>query len=257
MRLAATIVSNYRFRDRAANAQRLQLAREIARTASRVSACAVALPAGYLIADEELEARALADELAGLFAHHRLGLLAGVDLVDAATEPKAGRDGQVARGVLPYFVFASTTKGRVEDRWWRQRSTTRSNAERAASRANEQRVVELDGRTIGLLACGEVFSAPVRKALPVGVHAAVVDLGHASMGRGLQAVLPALARRTATCVIHAQHVSQWTVCPRKWRARPRSRSEPFQTGADAWLGTRSNARDAGGLWAELVVHDVA
>jgi hypothetical protein len=242
----------------------MTLAAEIAEVARRRRAPLAVLPAGYLFCENVRRAKGMARALAHLFGGHGVSLLAGIDVSEAATQPKdgGGKGGdegsdRVANGALPYFFFATNPAGRVTH-WWRQRSTTSSNASLVPRglEPEDPRTICVGGVLVALVACGEIFNPALGKLLAVARPDLVVDLGHLGMGRGFQSSFPRLAQTTGAPIISAQHVAATTLTPRKWRAFPDSTEEAWTLAVDSRVGTRAAMPTAQGLWAELLLTEI-
>jgi len=267
--IATAIVSGDGFRRPNVLLDRMTLAAEIAAIAAAHGARLVALPAGFILCENERRAKGVARSLGVLCAQYKLSVLAGLDIVDVqllGKEPdpvdpskdSEGVDERVLRAALPYFVFAADEKGIVRH-WWRQRSTTSTNAELVPTRggARDPRVALLGGLHVAVLACGEIYNPRVGELLGAASPDVIIDLGHFGMGRGFQYTFPTLAAATGAVILHAQHTAAENQAPKKWRAYPTASGEPWTTSADCRAGSRVTTPASSGLWAEILLSNVA
>jgi hypothetical protein len=258
-RIAATIVGTdeNRFRSVTANDERFELARSIAAyTQGDGGANIVMLPAGFLTAADEDEARKLAKKLASIF--NKPVLLAGID--EKATAGKGGkgssRSSTAGKGGksevaadssegYPYWAFASES-GKVIGGPWRQR--TALPGQTAAD--TTARCVRAGDLNIGLLICGELYNPALAESLAQAKPDLVVDLAHLSMKRFTKS-LARVATTVGRNIYHVQHVTLTAAHPSKWRATRKGGAQS-DTRSD-WESYNQPDWKSGDLWAEVKI----
>jgi hypothetical protein len=253
MKIAATIVGtdDQRFRRVTANEERIALAKRIA-TATQVKVDLVLLPAGFLTASDADEVKTRARELAALFSH--CGLLAGVD-IDRAQSGKSGghagksratdKSGKNAVKEYPFWGFA--TDGGTLKELWQQRSVMPGEAVEDTS----GRMVNVGGKDVGVLLCGEIYNNDLRPALHTLKPYVVVDLGHKSMGRRFTYTLLNVADAVGCNVYHTQHVALGSREASQWTSTPNQASWKNDYNWASYFDEDRN----GALWAEVKIWD--
>jgi hypothetical protein len=216
MKIMQTVASSTGFRDNNHNPTRLQVLAELLTVATRESVELVILPGGYLTANREADLNPAIDEVARLANCHRLAVVGGLDVMSRpsgkqmSSPGKGGltQDQQVAQGCLPYFGFALYRDQRSV---WRQTSSSAANAETLEDRQfpSRNRLVDLGGRKVAVLICGELFNWRARQAMLELYPDIVVDLGHVSMGQGLIPAMRNLASMAGCPIAHSQHLASW------------------------------------------------
>jgi hypothetical protein len=211
VKLLQTIAPNTGFRDPDHNTRRLALLDDLIAVAVRHKADLVMLPGGYLTVRTEAEVPGAIAEVARRAAAVRIAVIGGVDVPPRSRNPKRpGKGGRSAH--LPYFAFAvGPVEPRVLDTRWRQTSSNRENAWGGADEdvPGGGRVVAVAGRRVGVLVCGELFSARARESFAgLGLNLAL-DLGHSGMGTGVTRAMENIARNGGCAVAHAHHVAGW------------------------------------------------
>lgn len=273
-----------RFRTLAANERRLELAKRIAEY-TKEAADLVLLPAGFLTASDEDDVNAKARDLAKIFKGQ--ALLAGIDEPDddEVGDPKeakrVGKHDPVDKPVRPkkskrigkhdldessnedsdegpdedsgeddagggyhYWAFAAA-EGRLQAGPWYQRSARSSQQYLSDTTA---RVVELAGKRIGLLICGELYNHSLADSLRQAKPNLVANLCHVSMKRFTKS-LYRVADTVGKPVLHVQHVSlsSWPVS--KWQA---TRNDGAYRERDAqWVSYDASWNRE--LWAEVKI----
>ncbi|MBZ4419837.1 hypothetical protein [Myxococcus sp. RHSTA-1-4] len=148
-------------------------------------------PAGYFFAADLAEARELANQLAAVARQNALAVVLGVDTCDteASKEGEAKRGSEhtevlVAQGHLPFFILG-WSPGMPNPIEWRQRSTTGNNWKLApALTRGARRILEVHGRSVDVVACGEGFNRALRFSIEQDPKrtAAIVIAAHTSQG---------------------------------------------------------------------------
>jgi hypothetical protein len=243
MRVLLVAASTHGYRSPDANAARTAaLRRAIERAPSSTEL--VIIPAGYWTAPRDSAVSdvlaSLASELAPLLAPRSLALLAGIDALPAPTQLPS----TIRRGALPFWGFA--LDGADVCGPWRQISTTRPTSTLAPPAAIDDiidRVLEVGGRRILPLLCGEMHSRLIRDRAASTETDLVAVLGHAGLGQGLVPTLASIHAATATPVLHTQHLAPHSHGSHHWidsRGAPRH-APPTADRAAFWLSSRSIA----------------
>ncbi len=200
MKLLQTIVSSSGFRESDHNPLRVEALKQVLKVASSFSTDLLLLPGGYFAAEDERQSVSIVEEMDHLAKRSKVSLVFGIDL-PASPSGKGTR-----HPVLPYFgsVCGLTTAGP-----WKQTSDTSTNADDVADEdvPSLARVVEVAGKQIGVLLCGELYSRWARRSFAELKLDLTVDLGHAGMGQGLIPAMKSFARYGGCAVAHSQHVS--------------------------------------------------
>jgi hypothetical protein len=213
MKLLQTLVSAEGFRTEASNAERLGLLQKLIGLARRKSARLLVVPAGFLTAAAEAEVPACISEVSEPATAAGIAVLGGVDVVSPASKRAPGIDELVRDGRLPFFGFAvgpvSLPDGSGHP--WRQTSIDNRSAEWVPDDAvpGDGRLAGVQGRRVGVLVCGELFSWRARQGVGRARCDLVVDLGHGGMGQGLIPAMRSVAGEGNCPVVHSQHLSGW------------------------------------------------
>lgn len=244
--IVTVFASNVGLRDAQYNQQRLQLAVEIAVASQALGANLVVLPAGYMFAANEPDARALAMQLGEVFFQVDAAVIGGIDIHWDGPLNRA----RIESGALPFFVFAAEAQQALVY-WERQRSFTADNARFVpAHDLQRSSVAHVAGMDVGILACGELFNEGIRDALVQEAPALIANPAHFAMVRGVNVRYRELAQATGTWVLNAQHYAAGNPHPAKWCFDPAGNSHTTAM-ADYLAGTRQASSSAFGLWAEL------
>lgn len=213
MKLIQTVVSSAGFRDAASNPERLSLLEDLIKVVVAEKAHLLVVPAGFLSAKAEEDVPALIGEIERRANAAGIAVIGGVDLVGRSAKTSANTDDQVRTGQLPFFGFAvgQLKLPRNSGHPWRQTSVTNSNAELvpAENVPGQERCVTIDGKSMSVFICGELFSRQARKGVCQSRVSLVIDIGHAGMGQGLIPAMRSLAMEGNCSVGHAQHLSDW------------------------------------------------
>lgn len=133
----------------------------------------VVLPAGFLKARSAGEVREVAAPVLEAARRAKIAVILGVDA--------SGR-GTARKGSLPYFLIG-WSPGQAKAEVWRQRSITSADAGDAPEESvGEARSLNVAGRNVAAIACGEVFSPRVREGVAkLKPHVAVLA-AHSARG---------------------------------------------------------------------------
>lgn len=170
------------------NRARISSACELIEKAAGDGALLVVLPGGFLFGDEHR----VGDEIVAVARRQRLAVAFGVSSC-ARSKARRGKGHPAAKGTrrsadgLPYFVVGIGTEG--TEQTWQQRSTSRADGWDLGPAEPEHRFLEVDGRQVDVLACGEVFSRTLREAcLTWGIRVIVSPFHTAARSRYHHAV---------------------------------------------------------------------
>ncbi len=202
MKYLQTLVSSIGFREITHNDVRWQALTDLLKVAKDQSAELVVLPGGYFTATDESELRRIVLDAASLALESETTLALGVDLhADAKSKGQT-----IAK--LPYY---GAVCGQVSSDPWKQTSDTNANAEEVADDdvPGKGRVVEIAGKRVGVLLCGELFSERARRSFGELNLQLSVDLGHVGMGQGLIPAMKSLVNYGSGTVVHSQHVASY------------------------------------------------
>lgn len=209
MRLLQTIVAKTGFRTVPHNAQRLAALDQLLYLAHMTSVDLVLLPGGYLTAKDEIGVSELIADVERRASVAGTTLAFGVDFLTSSLGGKSKGKGVEEKGgrnaCLPYF---GAVCGRSNGGPWRQTSDDNCNAAdvEEGDVPGATRVVDIAGRRVGVLICGELFSRRARKSVAELNLDLVIDLGHVSMGTGVTRAMENIARNGGCTVAHTQHV---------------------------------------------------
>jgi hypothetical protein len=199
LRVCTTTVSTDGLAEPNSNEERIALARELIESYGRHRiADLVVLPAGYLRARSEAEVLKVATPIIDAARKVKVAVILGVDSQDAPAavaregrpRPDAARRpegpttqlSRVRRGALPYFLVAWSPKS-PKPIVWRQRSATHSDAREApAGQVSQPRLLPVKTSRVAALACGEIFSAPIRRVVAEHVPDLAVLAAHRASG---------------------------------------------------------------------------
>lgn len=227
MRVLLIAASTDGYRNPAANLRRTHaLLRALERApAARL----VIVPAGYWTARRDREVNdVICDVMHAVFdaiGTRPLTLLGGVDSLPT---PSADRiPSLVKRGRLPFEYFALNAGDAAGP--WRQISTTSETAPLARAATLDtltERLLDVDGRRVLPLLCGEMHNPTVRAHAAITGASLVAILGHAGLGQGLVPTLSAVHAITAAPILHTQHLA------------------PRSSGQHHWIDRHGTARHA-------------
>jgi hypothetical protein len=136
------------------------------------------LPAGYLRARSEDEVRGVAAPVIDGARALGVAVIVGVDV----ERPRLPSERRVKDYELPYFLVA-WAPGYARAEVWRQRSATGADAAAApADRAGDVRALEVRGKSVAAIACGEVFSPLIRESIASAKPKLAVLAAHSASG---------------------------------------------------------------------------
>lgn len=217
----------------AGNRARLAVLAELVGQARAAGVDLLVLPAGFLTVGREDQVVTVLRPMGPRLDAMGVSVLLGVD-VDAPGGPDSRLSDELAiEGALPWFAVAWTPAGVVGP--WRQRSTTAAHARLGVPGTTDVRAVEVGGRAVGVLLCGEVFNAAIRdRVASHGAEVAVV-IGHAGAGPHLHAGLAALTRAGAGAVEHAFGCYQLDNAPGRQAHFTRGGGNDGRRARDLWV----------------------
>jgi hypothetical protein len=221
--------------DAAHNAGRLALFREALDRLRSSGTAFFALPAGFLYAPDWATLATLKDEVVRRAEEANLAVAVGIDLNPAAL-PSSVRLGA---GLSAFTIGWSPASGR---QLWVQRSSSSANHHLAGDAGcSERRVLEVAGRPVGVLLCGEIFNPRIRTSVVRQGMKVVVDLGHVSRGFRVFSGMKILTRGgvdLCLCSVHAGHWAQ-KYCYGTGAISRSTRSFDFAVGAAPRIEVRS------------------
>jgi hypothetical protein len=209
LRVCTTTVTTDGRAEWKSNDERVAWARELIATYAHIIDLLV-LPAGYLRSRSEGEVREVAAPIIDAARKTKIAVILGVDSQDApATVEK------VRRSALPYFLVAWSPRT-PRPIVWRQRSTTSADAREAPdATAREPRLLPIKRARVAAVACGEIFSASIRKLVREHVPDLAVLAAHTASGARHWAAQRSLARlgvpslRSVHAKSDARNVLDW------------------------------------------------
>ena len=150
----------------------------------------IVLPAGFLRAPNEEVALQAAQDLVEVARKKRVAVIVGVH---------GGKQGSVKHGTLQSYLMC-WAPGMSRPCTWRQRSETSADAGDAPPELFvETRLLNVAGRNVAPIACGEVFSPIVREDVAkLKPHVAVLA-AHQASGARHWAAQRCLAKRSSAC----------------------------------------------------------
>lgn len=208
MQALQVLVDRERFRQVRANAPKLNtlehLLREAASANPRVDL--VVLPAGYLTAATKQAVSVCVAAVGKLAKQHGVAVVFGVDLPRAkGNGDDRARARRVATGRIPYWGFALDKSGATLGQWRQQ--SIRSGDVRIAPPLNaRQRLVQIAGRSVAVMVCGEIFNARYRDQMRAENFDVVIDIGHESMSTGVVPALMNIVDGRNRWALHSHHV---------------------------------------------------
>jgi hypothetical protein len=213
MRLLQTVISSAGFRDVSGNRERMVLLEKLIKVSAAEDARLLVLPAGFLAAVSDNDLPSLVGQLQEFGLESRIALIGGIDVVDATAKGSRNMEDLIQTSQVPYFGFAvgQLILASDSDHPWRQTSITSNNADLvpAAAVPGPQRVAVIDGKSVAVLVCGELFSWRARQGVARTDPDLVVDIGHSGMGQGLIPAMRNLSAEGNCCVVHSQHLKDW------------------------------------------------
>lgn len=206
-RLCTIVASERDFRRPRSNSARVRCGSLLLGWAKKQGASLVAFPAGYLCTAEESTegVLAVAAPLLEDAQDKQLGIIVGVDTRDHTKTDKKISDGSIKDGTLPFFAVV-WAPGLTEPRVWRQRSTTSTNWRDAPdNERHDVRTLQVDGRKVAVVLCGEAFSQDVRADVEAARPDVAVIIAHTAAGSRHGHALKAFRDRGVSCVraVHA------------------------------------------------------
>lgn len=212
MQVLQVLVDRERFRQIRANAPKLRTLEHLFREASLATPRVdlVVLPAGYLTAATQQAVSVCAAAVAKLAKRHGVAVVFGVDLPRAKGKgDERARVRRVARGRIPYWGFALDKTGAVLGQWRQQ--SMRSKDIRIAPQFNAgQRLVQIAGKAVAVMVCGEIFNARYRDQMRAENFDVVIDIGHESMATGVVPALANIVDGHSRWALHSHHVKVGT-----------------------------------------------
>lgn len=208
MRALLIAASTEGYRDPAANEMRT---RALLRALERAPAARIVIvPTGYWTARRDREVNdVICEVMHAVFdaiGSRPLTLLGGIDALPIPSPEQL--PSRVKRGRLPFEYFALNAADAAGP--WRQISTTSETAPLAPSAALDTlagRILDVDGRRVLPLLCGEMHNPAVRAAAASTGASLIAVLGHAGLGQGLVPTLAAVHATTDAPILHTQHLA--------------------------------------------------
>jgi hypothetical protein len=241
MKLMQTIVAGAGFRDVAHNPTRLGMLDVLLAVARYKGADLLMLPAGYFAANTLTDRAARIADVARRADSAAVSVAFGVDL------PEAPEGKTAAAPVLPY---SGAVRGPVTGGPWQQTSSTGQNAASvpAASVPGANHVVTDAGCRVGVLICGELFSAPARASFANLGLGLAIDLGHYGMGTGVTRAMQNIAANGTCAVAHTHHLARWNGQSLHY-AHPGGNRDSVSIDVCEWVGDDD-------FWAAWCVRDM-
>ena len=251
MRVLHVVISRTGFRQVARNPERLVLLDILILLAVRLRARLLVIPAGFLAARNEQEMRGLVVEIGRRALAAGIAVIGGVDAAWVMTKRARTLDDAVRAGRLPFFGFAvgAVALDRDSADPWRQVSIDNQNAEHVAEEniPGPGRVVLIDGFSVAVLVCGELFNRRARAAIGALRPRLVVDTGHKSMGQGLIPAMRSVARTAGCPVAHAHHLAGYET--------QQIHFVNVQGGRES-VPANAHLERSGGLWASWALREL-
>ena len=250
MRMLQVVISRSGFRQVAGNPERLLMLDILILLAVRLRARLLLIPAGFLAARNEQEMRELVIEIGRRALAAGIAVIGGVDAAWVATKRARTLDDAVRAGRLPFFGFAvgAVTLAPDSAHPWRQVSIDNQNAEYVTGQniPGAGRMVLIDGFSVAVLVCGELFNRRARASIGALRPCLVVDTGHESMGQGLIPAMRSAARAAGCPVAHAHHLAGYQT-QRIHFVNAQGRRESVPASA--------HVEGSGGLWAAWALRE--
>lgn len=182
LKVCSVVCNLHGYRETDANELRVAGARAVLAWAAEKQADLVVLPAGYLRARAIKAASVHAAAAPVLRAAHEteMAVIVGVDACEQdfrVIDPT-----WVEKGDVPQWLAAWSPESRAAF-YWRQRSTTSSDAHLVPEKASEEVRLLVVGRAlVGVVACGEGFNPKLREKLLAAKPALAVMPAHIASG---------------------------------------------------------------------------
>jgi hypothetical protein len=204
MKVLQTLVSKYGYRDWRGTTERLKIVATLLGEAAQRGCGHVILPAGFLQARRSDDVVVLRDAIVSL-VQQRVGV--GVMLgIDERRVTKATLDHLVQRKRLLPFWGVVVEPGGARVHMWQQQSFQSRHGTQENAVAIPDRTVDVHGKKVLALLCGEMFNRHLRAGLAGRGLDLIVDAGHDGLGTGLIPTLRSLARSAGCPALYSQHV---------------------------------------------------